>query len=664
MLTSLFEQSEKEYFEELKQKLQEASELYYKNATSPMTDEEFDMALKELEALEKLHPEWVTKDSPTKIVGSDLSNSFPKVKHLIPMLSISNAYNEEEITSFIESAEKSTHSGLEWICEMKIDGVSLSLTYENGFLTKAVTRGDGQFGDDITPNALTINDIPKTLPNAPAGIFEVRGEVYMNRADFEKLNEKFANEGKKTFQNPRNTVAGSIKLKNPQDCASRPLKFIAYYIPERSKNKFHSENLEYLKSLGFETNLYWKASNASEIMERSRLIGESRSTLAFDIDGMVIKLNDLDLQEELGSTAKSPRWVIAYKFKAERAYTKLLSVEYQVGRTGAITPVANLSPVRLAGTTVKRATLHNFDEIKRLDIHLNDTVGVEKGGEIIPKIVCVVKEDRTLDAEEISAPKNCPECNEPLIQPEGEVILRCGNLHCRAMRQCLFENFVSRDAMNIENLGPSLISALLDAKLITELSDIYKLSKENLLQLERMADKSVTNILNAIEKSKSQSLEHLLLALGIRYVGRTSAKNIAKHFRDLDNILKASKEDFLEVTDIGEIIADSVYRFFNSETSKQEIQKLQEAGLNTKYLGTEGSLFKGQTIVITGTLPSLDRNEARLLIEENGGKVSGSVSKKTSWVLAGEAAGSKLTKANELGIPVHDEAWLLEQIKN
>ena len=302
MLTSLFEQSEKEYFEELKQKLQEASELYYKNATSPMTDEEFDMALKELEALEKLHPEWVTKDSPTKIVGSDLSNSFPKVKHLIPMLSISNAYNEEEITSFIESAEKSTHSGLEWICEMKIDGVSLSLTYENGFLTKAVTRGDGQFGDDITPNALTINDIPKTLPNAPAGIFEVRGEVYMNRADFEKLNEKFANEGKKTFQNPRNTVAGSIKLKNPQDCASRPLKFIAYYIPERSKNKFHSENLEYLKSLGFETNLYWKASNASEIMERSRLIGESRSTLAFDIDGMVIKLNDLDLQEELRNT--------------------------------------------------------------------------------------------------------------------------------------------------------------------------------------------------------------------------------------------------------------------------------------------------------------------------------------------------------------------------
>lgn len=655
--------TELERFKKLKKELQEASELYYQNAISPMSDEEFDMAMKELEAMELAHPEWLTSDSLTQKVGSDLSNTFPKIKHSVPMLSISNAYNEEEIHAFIESAEKLTHPGLEWVCEMKIDGVSLSLTYENGFLIRAVTRGDGQFGDDITPNALTIEDIPKTLEKPIPGIFEVRGEVYMNRSDFESLNEKFSKEGKKIFQNPRNTVAGSIKLKNPQECASRPLHFIAYYIPQKKDAKKHSENLEYLKSLGFETNLYWKASNSKEIMERSRLIGESRDSLAFDIDGMVIKLNDIKLQEELGATAKSPRWVIAYKFKAERAYTKLLSVEYQVGRTGAITPVANLSPVRLAGTTVKRATLHNFDEIKRLDIHLGDVVGVEKGGEIIPKIVGVLKEERLPDAKEIPVPTNCPECNEPVILPEGEVILRCGNLHCKAMRQCLFENFVSRDAMNIENLGPSLITALLDSKKINNLSDIYKLTRDDLLCLERMADKSVSNILNAIEKSKGQSLEHLLLALGIRYVGRTSAKNIAKHFRNLNAIQNASREEFLEVTDIGEKIADSIYQFFQQESTKEEISKLLQFGLNPLYLVAEGSLFQGQTIVITGTLPSLDRNEARVLIEDNGGKVSGSVSKKTTWVLAGEAAGSKLTKATELGIPIHDESWLLEQIK-
>lgn len=653
---------ELERFKELKKKLEEASDLYYKNAVSPMTDEEFDMAMKELEAMEKEHPTWVSKDSPSKKVGSDLSNSFPKVKHLVPMLSISNAYNEEEIRAFVEGVEKDSHPDLEWICEMKIDGVSLSLTYENGFLVRAVTRGDGQFGDDVTLNALTIDNIPKMLSEAPQGEFEVRGEVYMNRADFESLNEKLTAEGKKTFQNPRNTVAGSIKLKNPKDCASRKLRFVAYYVPMRKNAKRHSENLDYLKSLGFETNLYWKASNADEIMEHSRIIGESRDTLAFDIDGMVVKLNDLRLQEELGATSKSPRWVIAYKFKAERAYTKLLSVEFQVGRTGAITPVANLSPVHLAGTTVKRATLHNFDEIKRLDIHIGDTVGVEKGGEIIPKITDVLKEQRDNTAQEIPIPTHCPECNELLTQNEGEVVLRCTNLHCKAMRQCLFENFVSREAMNIENLGPSLITALIDSNKISNISDIYKLTREDLFTLERMADKSVSNIITAIEKSKSQSLEHLLLGLGIRYVGRSSARNIARHFRDLDSVLQASTEDFLTVTDIGEKIAESIFNFFQNETNLNEVNELKKAGLNTKYLGTEGALFQGQTIVITGTLPSLDRNEARQLIEENGGKVSGSVSKKTSWVLAGESAGSKLTKAQELQIPIHDEAWLMSQI--
>ncbi len=647
----------------LRRQLNKANELYYQNASSPMSDQEFDMSLKELEALENAHPEWDTSDSPTKKVGSDLSNTFPKVRHRIPMLSISNVYSESEMRTFVETAEKEIHQNAEWVCEMKIDGVSMSLVYQDGVLVQAATRGDGVLGDDITPNARTIRDIPQKLNFAPAGLLEVRGEIYMEREDFTKLNERFEAEGKKTFQNPRNTVAGSIKLKSVSECAKRPLRFLAYHIPEHPHLTKHTENLALLEKLGFLTNRHFTAHSVEEIMACAEKIGKSRETLAFDIDGMVVKLNDLKLQDELGSTSKSPRWAIAYKFKAERVYTKLLSVEYQVGRTGAVTPVANLAPVRLAGTTVKRATLHNFDEIKRLDIRVGDTVGVEKGGEIIPKITDVKHECRAADSVAVPVPTVCPECQEPLTQNETEVVLRCGNLHCRAMRQCLFENFVSRDAMNIENFGPALIESLLNAKKINALSDLYHLQKSDLIEMERLADKSANNILDGIEKSKARSLENLLLGLGIRYVGRTGARNLAKHFRTLENIQKATVEELLTVTDVGERIAQSVFNFFKNSEETEEIANLVAAGVCTEYKGNEGSLFKGQTIVLTGTLPTLDRNEARRLIEENGGKVSSSVSKKTSWVLAGAEAGSKLTKALELAIPVRDEAWLLEQIK-
>ncbi len=704
------------YFE-LKKQLEEASRLYYKDGVSPMSDQDFDFGLKEMEALEAKYPELRGKGSLTQKVGSDLTNDFAKVTHAVPMLSIANVYSEEEMREFVKAAEegiaalderrqpykasdatnevghnRAERLGLErsdspktrdekraqeekratWICERKIDGVSLSVVYENGRLKQAATRGDGAQGDDVTLNALTIADIPEYFDakklkidpsEIPQGTFEVRGEVYMEREAFERLNEQFILENKKTFQNCRNTVSGSLKLKSVAECKTRPMRFFAYHIPQ-SNNKTHEENLKQLKRLGFHTNDYWTADTVDEIMAISEKIGASRDSLPFDIDGMVVKLNDLQQQRELGSTSKSPRWAIAYKFKAERAYTPLLSVEFQVGRTGAVTPVANLAPVRLAGTTVKRATLHNFDEVARLDLHYGDTVGVEKGGEIIPKITDVKRELRPAGASPVVAPEKCPVCGEPLTHIDGEVILRCENMHCQAQVQCLFEHFVSREAMNIENLGPALIASLLATGKIKRIPDLYRLTLEDLESQERMAKKSAKNVYDAIQASKQKSLENLLHGLGIRFVGRTSARNIAKHFRTLEKIRTATVEELQNVTDVGERIGKSVYEFFHTPLYTNEIDELVALGLPTEFKGVVKTLFQGQTAVITGTLPNMDRDEARKLIEENGGKVSGSVSKKTSWVLAGEAAGSKLTKANELGIPVHDEAWLMAQIAN
>ncbi|WP_072810580.1 NAD-dependent DNA ligase LigA [Fibrobacter sp. UWR3] len=687
------------YFE-LKKQLEEASRLYYKEGVSPMSDQDFDFGLKEMEALEAKYPELRGQGSLTQRVGSDLTNDFAKVAHAVPMLSIANVYSAEEMAEFVRAAEdgiadlderrktkdergennpeslssivyqRSDLSSKKWICERKIDGVSLSIVYENGRLKQAATRGDGAQGDDVTLNALTIADIPEYFDakklkidpsEIPQGTFEVRGEVYMEREAFERLNEQFILEGKKIFQNPRNTVSGSLKLKSVAECKTRPMRFFAYHIPQ-SNNKTHEENLLQLKRLGFHTNDYWTADTTDEIMKISEQIGASRDSLPFEIDGMVVKLNDLAMQRALGTTSKSPRWAIAYKFKAERAYTPLLSVEFQVGRTGAVTPVANLAPVRLAGTTVKRATLHNFDEVSRLDLHYGDTVGVEKGGEIIPKITDVKKELRPAGASPVVAPEKCPVCGEPLTHVDGEVILRCENMHCAAQVQCLFEHFVSREAMNIENLGPALIASLIATGKIKRIPDLYRLTIEDLESQERMAKKSAKNVYDAIAASKERSLENLLHGLGIRFVGRTSARNLAKHFRTLEKIRTATVEDLQNVTDVGERIGKSVYDFFHTPLYTNEIDELVALGCPTEFKGVVKTLFQGQTAVITGTLPSMDRDEARKLIEENGGKVSSSVSKKTSWVLAGEAAGSKLTKANELGIPVHDEAWLLAQI--
>lgn len=651
-------------YQELQKQLKAASDSYYREGFSPMSDQDFDFGVKELEALETAHPEWRTASSVTQEIGNDLLNDFAKVEHRIPMLSISNAYSKEEVEDFIRQATERVPSAKEWVCERKIDGISMSLTYQNGILVKAATRGNGSVGDDVTANVKTIDDVPHKLVGAPSGLLEVRGEVYMEFKTFELLNDELEERGLQGFQNPRNTASGTLKLKDPKECAKRNLRFLAYHIPEDIGNKRHSENLAALKYFGFHTNEFWIAHSAEEIMKISDQILAGRDALPYPIDGMVIKQNDLELQRELGSTAKSPRWALAYKFKAERAYAKVLSIDFQVGRTGRITPVANLEPVRLAGTTVKRATLHNFDEIERLGIRVGDTVGVEKGGEIIPKIIEVDLTKRPEGTHPVEPPELCPVCGTPLAKNDGQVDLRCENLHCKASVQRLFEHFVSREAMNIENLGPSLIAALLESHRIENLSDLYHLKQDDLESLDRVGEKSATNVLSAIEKSKGRSLENFLFAIGIRFVGRTKARILARHFGTLERLENATVEELAEIPDIGERIAQSVHDFFRDESFRNEVNRLVDAGLPTKFKGEVKDRFLGQTVVLTGTLPTLDRSSAQKLIEDNGGKVSSSVSKKTSWVLAGEAAGSKLEKARKLGIEIHDESWLLRELSN
>jgi len=648
-------------YRELSSFLKKANDSYYKESFSLISDAEFDEKLQELESLEKKYPELKTKESLTEVIGDDLKNDFPKLKHQSPMLSISNAFNGEDVEAFVRSVQNQSEETVEWVCERKIDGVSLSLIYVDAELKTAVTRGNGIEGDVVTLNAKTILDIPHKLKEKIPGILEVRGEVYMEKQAFLDFNEKMQLESKKTFQNPRNTVSGSLKLKDPIETQKRPLRFFAYSIVSETPSRTHSENLELLKSIGFTPNDYWLCKSLQEIMDIIHQVDAQRNALDYDIDGMVIKVNDLSFQNELGHTSKSPRWVIAYKFKAEQGITRVLSVEYQVGRTGALTPVANLEPVRLAGTTVKRATLHNFNEIQRLDLHILDYVYVEKSGEIIPKILRVAMDKRETLVQRIERPTLCPICNSTLEQEE--IIIRCENLHCPAMKQSLLEHFVSREAMNIESLGPSLIAQLLNTNTISKISDLYRLTAQDLLALERMADKSVNNILSAIEKSKENSLEHFLHALGIRFVGRSTALNLAKYFKNIQSLMKASEEELKLVPDVGDKIAKSLFDFFQDQKEMEELKFLLELGLPSQFKGEIKTLFLGETVVITGTLPTLDRKQARQILEENGAKVSSSVSKKTSWILSGDEAGSKLSKALELGLPIHDEEWLLERLK-
>lgn len=639
---------------ELTSKLNEANSLYYEGQRTLFSDFEFDAALKELEALEKEYPEFKLSDSPTQTIGKERSGNFVRIAHKTPMLSIINTYNEAEVIDWERQLHGLIEGQIEYVCEIKIDGVSMSLLYKNGKLVRGLTRGDGEAGDDVIENIKTINDIPQFLANAPSGELEIRGEVYMEHSAFEKLNEEMQDLGKNLYANPRNTAAGSLKMKDPKEAAKRNLRFFAYQI--LGSGELHSDNLTLLKKLGFKVFEYFVKDSAHGILEAAEYFNALRKTLPFDIDGMVVKVNSLSQHKEAGKTAKAPRWAMAYKFKADRAYSELLSVDVQVGRTGKITPVANLRPVQLGGTTVKRATLHNFEEIKRLDLHIGDFVGVEKGGEIIPKIVEVQSERRTANAQAIVEPEFCPVCNEKLLKED--VDLRCENLQCKTQLQRFLEYFVSRKVMEIENLGKALIETLLDKGLIKEVWDIYNLKKEDLSVLEGMGEKSAQSVIDGIEKSKSNSLERLVAACGIRYVGVNGAKILAKYFKTLDALSKAELEELININGVGEIIAQSIYDFFHSPLGEYWLKKVEELGLNTEYKGSSGTLFVGQTVVLTGTLPTLGREDVKAILEANGAKVSGSVSKKTSWVLAGENAGSKLDKAKDLGIPIHGEEWL------
>jgi len=653
---------ELERIKELTSKLNEASDLYYEGKRTLFSDFEFDETLKELEALEKKYPEFKRSDSPTQTVGKENIGDFTRIAHKVPMLSIANTYNEAEVLDWERQLHNLIEGEIEYVCEVKIDGTSMSLLYKDGVLVRGLTRGDGEAGDDVTANIKTIKDIPHTLANAPSGELEVRGEVYMEHSTFEKLNEELISQEKQPYANPRNTTAGSLKLKDPTEAARRNLRFFAYQKLStqlstlNSQLSTHSDNLALLKKLGFRVFEYFVKNSVQGILEARDYFDGLRKTLPFDIDGMVVKVNSISQQKEAGRTSKAPRWAIAYKFKAERVYSEVLSVDIQVGRTGKITPVANLKPVLLGGTTVKRATLHNFDEIKRLNLQIGDFAGVEKAGEIIPQIMDIKAELRPSDAKPVEEPEFCPVCGEKLLKED--VDLRCENLQCRAQLQGFLEYFVSRKIMEIENLGQALIETLLSKGLVKEVWDIYSLKKEDLAALDGMAEKSAQIVMDGIEKSKNNSLERLLAAFGIRHVGINGAKILARHFKNLDAVAKAEKKELENINGIGEIIAESIYKFFHSPLGEDWVEKIKQIGINTEYKGSSGTLFAGQTVVLTGTLPTLDREEAKAILEANGAKVSSSVSKKTSWVLAGENAGSKLEKAKEFGIPVYGEDFL------
>lgn len=659
---------------ELREEIRKHEYHYYVEADPKISDNEFDNLMDELKSLEEKYPGLVTPDSPSQRVGSDLTKDFPPVEHTVPMLSLSNTYNQEELYDF----DRRVRDGLdgdddiEYVTEMKIDGVSVSIRYENGKLKTAATRGDGTVGEEITNNVKTIRSVPLNVDlNKASGYdlnnFEVRGEIYMEVEAFKKFNKEREERGEKTFMNPRNSSAGTLKLQDPKLVAQRPLDIFVYYLYSQNTGlKTHSENIVILEKLGFKVNPNYKlCKNIDEVLEFCTEWEAKRDDLAYEIDGVVIKVNSLAQQDRLGKIAKSPRWATAYKFKAKQATTKLLKVKWQVGRTGAVTPVAELEPVFLAGSTISRATLHNMDEIRRKDIHEGDEVLIEKGGDVIPK---VIESKRTDDSKEVKLPKECPACGSELYRPPEEVAAYCVNNQCPAQLRGRLEHFASRTAMDIEGLGESLIKQFVEMELLKSYADIYDLKdhRDELIAIERLGEKSVDNLLNAIEESKQKPFPKVLFALGIRYVGAGAAQNLAGEFGSLSAIREADEEKIEEVQDIGPSISQSIIKFFNEEHNQEIVKRLEEAGLNfeqeqTKQVSDE---LGGKTFVLTGSLTKLTREEAKDKIIALGGKVTSSVSKNTDFVIAGEKAGSKLDKANKLDIKVMDEDEFMELVKD
>ena len=654
----------------LRKEIKEHNNRYYVSNQPSISDFEYDLLLNELETLEKKFPEFIIADSPTRRVGSDLTREFEQLEHTYPMLSLGNTYSEEELREFDNRVHKTISQSIEYVCESKFDGASISIIYKNGSLFRAVTRGDGNKGDDVTLNVKTIRNIPLKITNKvlPAE-FVIRGEILMPRAVFNRLNEERLRAGITPFANPRNAAAGTLKLLDPRIVASRSLECMVYFLlSEELPHDNHYDNLKEAAGWGFSVAKSIKlCRNIAEVIQFITYWESERKNLPYDTDGVVIKVNSLIQQHELGFTAKSPRWAIAYKYKAEEATTRLLSVAFQVGRTGAITPVANLEPVLLSGSTVKRATLHNEDQISLLDLHLNDMVYVEKGGEIIPKIVGVDHTFRNENSKKIVFISNCPECGTELIKNEGEANHFCPNyLHCPPQIKGRIEHFISRKAMNIDGLGEETVDLLFSKNLIRNISDLYDLRLDQLVPLERLGEKSASNILKSIKKSIDTPYPRVLFALGIRHVGETVAKTISSRFRTIDELINADLEQLTSVYEIGPKIAASIVAYFSDADNLEMIKRLKSTGIrfsNEIENSLAGSSLDGKIIVISGTFQEHSRDEYKEMIERNGGRSSTSVSGNTSFILAGENMGqSKKEKAEELGIPMIGESDFLKLI--
>ncbi|MDM5311164.1 NAD-dependent DNA ligase LigA [Peribacillus frigoritolerans] len=655
---------------ELQTLLNQYSYEYYVMDQPSVPDAEYDRLLRELIGYEEKFPELQTADSPTQRVGGAILDMFEKVEHTTPMLSLGNAFNESDLRDFDRKVRQSVGDNFSYVCELKIDGLAVTLQYENGYFVRGATRGDGTIGEDITANLKTIKSIPLKL-REPVAI-EVRGEAFMPKRSFESLNKAKEERGEEPFANPRNAAAGSLRQLDPKLAAKRNLDIFLYAIADLGVTgvRSHSEGLDLLDRLGFKTNRERKTcSNIEEVLAYIVEWTEQRPNLAYDIDGIVVKVDSLEQQDELGFTAKSPRWAIAYKFPAEEVITTLRDIELNVGRTGVLTPTAVLDPVRVAGTTVQRASLHNEDLIREKDIRIGDQVVVKKAGDIIPEVVNVLAERRTGEEVEFQMPTECPECSSELVRLDGEVALRCINPKCPAQIREGLIHFVSRTAMNIDSLGEKVISLLFKEELIQDVADIYKLTYDQLIALERMGDKSVTKLLQAIEASKANSLEKLLFGLGIRHVGSKAAKTLAREFGTMEALSKASREELTAINEIGDKMADSIVAYFELEEVHALLNELDAAGVNLTFKGQRAvaiedidSIFAGKTVVLTGKLHQLTRNEAKEKLEALGANVAGSVSKKTDLVVAGEDAGSKLEKAESLGVMVWDEERLIEEL--
>ncbi|WP_010529618.1 NAD-dependent DNA ligase LigA [Lentibacillus jeotgali] len=660
-------QQAQQHVNELRELINQYGHEYYVLDNPSVPDSEYDRKMQELLKLEEEFPELITADSPSQRIGGEPLDAFQKVQHNVAMMSLGNAFNENDLRNFARRANEGTDERISFVCELKIDGLAVSLTYENGKFVRGATRGDGTTGEDITSNLRTVRSIPLSIREE--NTIEVRGEAFMPHKSFLKLNEQREENGDDPFANPRNAAAGSLRQLDPKIAASRNLDIFLYGVGEWQTGTLesHSERLDYLQELGFKTNPEWRRCDTiDDVIDYVKYWEGKRPDLNYEIDGIVVKVDNLDQQEELGFTAKNPRWAIAYKFPAEEVITTLREIELSVGRTGVVTPTAVLEPVRVAGTTVQRASLHNEDLIRERDIRLGDTVVIKKAGDIIPEVLRAVEEKRTGDEKEFFMPEECPACGSELVRLEEEVALRCINPNCPAQLKEGLIHFVSRDAMNIDGLGEKVISQLFREELIHTIADLYRLERDDLLQLERMGEKSTSNLLQAIDASRENSLERLLFGLGIRFVGSKAARTLASHFETMESLQQAAFEDITAINEMGEKMADSIVRYFAEDEVKQLLYELDELGLNMEYKGPkaqdveEDTAFSGKTVVLTGKMEHFTRSEAKALVEQLGGSVTGSVSKNTDILIAGEDAGSKMDKAEQLGVAVWSEQQLRE----